>query len=207
MSVYIKMDIEVFYKFRFTFQGQSENHDYDTKDLEFQYTTDWFIEQLESYHLGKLTSGIEFLNSKGQPTWAHVHIHFSSKSKKDTIMKQLKRKWKEDFDEQFPNGNKNYCLSIETYVNEEKFWRYPLKQRLDLDWRNKKRQLGFTIPEFELMHEKANDCWKIGCEVNNAKQEKKDESDSLYDRLLDYYNKDPKKEEIEILAKLFEFVI
>jgi len=50
---------------------------------------------LTPYVDGYLTSGIELLNAKGQETWLHYHIHFRSKSKKDTISKQLRRACKE----------------------------------------------------------------------------------------------------------------
>lgn len=203
------MDNEIFYKFRFTFEGQDENHDYEKDDKDFQFTTNWFIDQFQEYYLGKMTSGIEFLNSKGQPTWAHLHIHFSSKTKKDTIWKQIKRKWADDG---FGNivGNKQYSFKVETYVNEEKFFRYPLKQGLQKSWkapngRTTARQFGFTDQELELMYEKAHDCYLISQEVSNAKQDRKDEADSLYDRLLEAYKKNPKNDEVEILAMIFQF--
>lgn len=205
------MDNIVYYKFRYTFEGQDENHTWDESDKrDHQYTTNWFVEKLTEYSVGKkMTTGIEYLDKTGQPTWAHVHIHFISKSKKDTIVKQLKRKWKDDYDEDL-KGNKRYCLSIETYVNEEKFWRYPLKQSLLLSWTDPykkihERQFGFSEEELNLMYEKAHDCYLISQEVNLAKNDKKEENDSLYDRLLEYYQKNPKKEEVEILALIFEF--
>ena len=203
------MDHAVYYKFRYTF-SQEEDEEFDESAMyNFEIETSFFINLFKNYYYDKMTTGIEYKDKFGNRTWAHLHIHFSSKTKKDTIVKQLKRKFKEEFSEDLI-GNKKYCLSIETYINEEKFYRYPLKQGLNLKFVDKHRneelrQFGFTNDELNLMYEKANDCWMIGQEVANKKQEHKEDSDTLYDRLLTNYKKNPKTLEIEILAQIFEF--
>jgi len=51
----------------------------------------------------------------------------------------------------------------------------------------------------------ANDCWKIGCEVNNSKADKKDDADSLYQRMLAKYVKSGSQNQEDF--EICEFII
>jgi len=180
----------MYYKLRITPSDQEEPVD-GVYERENQNVSKMFlltlIGILTPYVDGFLTSGIELLNSKGEETWLHYHIHFRSKSKKDTISKQMRRSLK-DYGIDLV-GIKMFSFKLETYVVEEKFYRYPLKQGLIVSFRDTKCQLGFDEEKLKIMSAMANDCWKIGCEVNNSKADKKEDADGLYQRLLAKYVK------------------
>lgn len=198
----------MYYKLRITPPDQAEPVDgvYERENINasrlFLVT---LIGILTPYVDGFLTSGIELLNSKGQETWLHYHIHFRSKSKKDTISKQLRRSLKEVGVDLV--GIKMFSFKQETYVVEEKFYRYTLKQGLLISYRDARLHIGFDDDKLKTMSAMANDCWKIGCEVNNSKADKKEDADGLYQRVLAKYVKSGAKnqEDVEILEFLILF--
>jgi len=175
----------MYYKLRITPPDQEEPVDgvYERENIN---TSMLFLTAvigiLTPYVDGFLTSGMELLNSKGNETWLHYHIHFRSKSKKDTISKQLRRVLKEQGVDLV--GIKSFSFKQETYVVEEKFYRYPLKQGCVVRYRDTALHIGFSDEKLKSMSAMANDCWKIGCEVNNSKADKKEDADSLYQRIL-----------------------
>jgi len=162
-----------FFKFRFTFDTK-ENIEIPL-DIEEQRnhkcTVHFFMTFFKGYYLGKMTSGIEYYNGSGGRAKGHCHIHFTSPTRQNSIITTLKR--------QNPHLNltkNNYCLKLHTIGelnNEERFWRYPLKQGI-LTSKRFILQEGFNEAELQIMHKCAYDSWQISCEIN----EKKDTSDN-----------------------------
>lgn len=195
------MDVLIYYKFRYTFQNLELKDEYSSMEKKQHIlNVKGMLNDLDPYIVDRCTVGLEYMNSYGAPTHPHMHIHFTSRSKKDTIIKQLRRRAQE-YGETM-RTNKVFSLKPETYVVEEKFFRYPLKQGLNIDW-----QKGFKEEEYTQMHLMANDCWKIGCEVNNSKKDRKEESTDLYDRLYRHVIKELKNEicDINVLAEIIKF--
>lgn len=141
------------------------------------------VEEMERYcPSGRMTWGLEFLNKLGEYTYPHMHIVFQSQEKKNTIVTQLKRWWLAQYDEKLC-GNKMYSLKIETNIDEERFFRYPLKEYENLDLKLHQATPAFSLTELERMRGVANAQWKIGIEVANTKKDNREQSDTLYERL------------------------
>ena len=86
-------EADIYYKFRYTFEED------DAKDPEMRKRTmRLIINDLRRFMVGgKYTSGIECFSRGMVPTKPHCHIHFVSRTKKDTIRKWLKRHDDTDF--------------------------------------------------------------------------------------------------------------
>jgi len=133
----------------------------------------------------------------------HVHIHFVSRHKKDTIIKKLKR---HSETKDLLMGNRCYSMGIEVNVNERKFWRYPLKQQKEKTKRFY-RSSGFDDIEIESMINEAYAVWITSCEIQNKKNEKKEDSDLFSDRLFNYLNKMNVSSDINIKIHIQKFYI
>ena len=154
------------------------------------------IDFLKERYLGpedKLIAGFETKNKHGEFTKPHFHIRFTSGHQKEAMRKALRELWKEIFDV-YPSGNSVWKFTLVIRVeNDRKFWQYPLKQYLD--WQGlhgppKEDEEEYVVdyinvPENEVkeMMLTSNAEWKTTCEVNNAKASRKEEKDTLYDRL------------------------
>lgn len=197
------MDVPIYYNFRYTIEPTKKDSWTAQERRVHLGILEHFITVLKPYLLSspKLTSGVEYLNGKAESSFAHLHIAFTSTSTRDAIHKQLNRKSKDEWGIEL-KGPKVYALKPDIYVVEEKFFRYPLKQGLE-----KVNQIGFGDAELERMHQNANDCWKIACEINQAKQSHKDEDTTLYDRLLKRLqdNNVVNRTEVGILTQIIEF--
>lgn len=201
-----KMLRPVAYKFRFTFTDQDKEHAY-TEDK--SRLSKWRriaqrlkAETLEKYaHLGKITGGIEYCNKLGEYTYAHFHLHFYSVAPRDTIAKQYRRNLEGNSEsaDQVTRGVKAFYLHAEPIRDDDKFFRYPLKQNLVTSLCS-----GYTAEQLQLMHEVANDSWKIGCEVSLSKADKRDSQDTLFDRARAVISKNKPKGRFMILK---EFII
>lgn len=180
--------VPVYYKLRVTPPDQVEPVDgvYERENINasrlFLMT---LLGIITPYVDGFLTSGIELLNGKGEETHLHYHLHFRSKTKKEAIRKQLKRKLQDVGVTLL--GNKMFSLVVDTYVVEEKFFRYPLKQGLLISYREQRLHIGFDDDTLKAMSERANDSWKISCEVANSRADRREDADSLYLRMLAKY--------------------
>ncbi len=86
-----------------------------------------FYDIIMPYVTDSVTGGIEVHNKFGDYTYPHVHLHFKSQSKKDTMLKKLKRRYEAMYDEPL-TGTKKYSFTPETQVSAHAFFRYPLKQ-------------------------------------------------------------------------------
>lgn len=147
----------------------------------------------------KAVMGVEVKGKSGDYVKPHFHIHFNSKIKKDTIVKNLKRFYEDNYGENL-KGNGMYYLKIESYIdNEQKFYGYPLKQQEDI---SKVKYLGYTQEQIEEMRVGANAVYKTGCEVQQSRNDRREEKETLWDRLEEFLNKTP---DSEPMAKIIEF--
>lgn len=130
------------------------------------------------------TSGFEIRSSKsgGEHCNAHIHISFFSDKLKNSMLKFLRR-FMEEWDQDFV-GNKCYSFKEQHIRDIDKFWRYPIKQSLDLSLCR-----GFSDEYLKVQHRVGNESWHVSCQVNSQKNDKKDNSDSLFLRFFSKYKK------------------
>ena len=100
----------VWYKLRITLSD--EKYDPTIPSGKFKHMISAAVEFLDvvrSYVAdSKAIGGVEVHNKYGDYTYPHVHIHFKSQMKKDTILKQLKRKYEDAYGEPLLQ----FCLGI-----------------------------------------------------------------------------------------------
>ena len=166
---------DIYYKFRYTFT--ETDSDLEKQRGVIKYLINILKPCMSSEYY---TFGIEWFKSGMIDCKPHVHIHFVSRTKKDTIVKKLKRA-----PGCYMDGNRCYSLGVEVNVDKEKFFRYPLKQQRG-DTRKCCGGGGFEKPIMESMVECAYAVWLTAAEVMNKKIEKKENNDQLSDRLFVY---------------------
>lgn len=178
------------YKLRFTFSDQKAPLFPQHQDKQFMSRCKTIQTKLinklmdNNYvHKNRLTSGFETLNKLKETTYAHIHIHFYSKAVKESIRRTIKRFLREVYDQE-TTGNKNMSFVAEHIIDDEKFFRYPLKQNLDI-----KNQRGFTMEQLEKMHDIAKDSYAITCQVSQKKADNRDNSDTLFLRVFNKLDK------------------
>lgn len=159
-----QVSIPVFYKYRYTFD----------KDLllENQITLAKSIIKLikERYACdNRVTAGIEHFTKGKLDTKPHLHVHFISKKNSNTIRKGLAL--------EFNFIGRCQCCKAEAIVNEDKFFRYPLKQQKNDTFRWGHAS-GFTQDEKLNMVEVAYGIWIVSAEVAVDKLQKKIERNS-----------------------------
>lgn len=75
-----------------------------------------------------ISIGFENCDKVGKPTSPHIHFHFTSHTKYDTLKKRIQRYLKDTFNGT-RKGNSVYSLKLESVVEDEtRFFRYPFKQ-------------------------------------------------------------------------------
>lgn len=180
-------NLPVYYKYRYTFKPKTELNE----QIEFGKRILKYIKN--QFALGdKITAGIEHYTKGMLQTKPHIHIHFMSRTKGDTIRKALTRQWPEEY-----IGRCQSCKA-EVLVDESKFWRYPLKQQMN-DSKVFGVVMGFDDSEKQIMVETAYACWKQSAEILIGKLEKKEEKSSR-ERLFSYL--DLNRESLNTLAKV-----
>lgn len=195
---------DIYYKFRYTFdqEGFGENYPESRKFACYKMITQTLITHLEKYMLGgRYTAGIEYFKAGMIDAKPHVHIHFVSRHKKDTIVKKLKR---HSETKDYFNGNRSYSMGVEVNVNERKFWRYTLKQQKN---QTEKFYCSNGIDDIDSMINEAYAVWITACEIQNAKNQKKEDSDLFSDRLFNYLNKNNCSSDITIKIAIQKFYI
>lgn len=174
----------IHYKFRFTFTEQDKNFDYEQKIPRWRNMSRNLVTRLlEQYTITHLTGGIETMNRRGERTWCHLHIHFDAIENKDTILRYIKRYMESTYD-QCVKGVKYIVLKPDIAKCVDEFYRYPLKQSLD-----KKLCYGYTDQQLEVMHQVAKSSYMKCQEVNQAKMDKSDTADTMFERLCIYLKK------------------
>ncbi len=169
------------YKLRYTFTDElqiKEDTPAEEKDKIYksqkQMLYDIYQLLKEYLHKDKLTSGIEYRGKTGQFVNNHIHFHFESNSKRDTIAKQFVRKMMEDMND-FRKKSSAYYLKAQSEVNYDKHYMYPLKEN---DWKITKKYnfcKGIPLEELEILNIKAHSQRLISYEVNEHKQTKKED--------------------------------
>lgn len=174
---------DIYYKFRYTFAEDAET-------LNEQKTiVKLILGYLRRYIIGdKFTLGIEYFKAGMESAKPHVHIHFVSRTKKDTIVKHLKRSSKADELNLF-HGNRCYALGIEVNVKEDKFFQYPLKQQKEDTFRYILFGNFITKERCMQLRDMAYAIWITACEIQNAKKEKKEDNDQLSERLYEFLDR------------------
>lgn len=164
-------NLPVFYKYRFTYP------DGDTQENQIMIANQLFSEIQSLYSMdGRMTMGIEHYTKGMVAAKPHVHIHFVSKVASDSIRHHLRDKFE-------MIGRVQSCKA-EVLVDEDKFWRYPLKQQKS-ETRIYRKQIGFTDEVFHNMIDVAYACWKQSAEVAIRREEARVERTSR-DRLYTY---------------------
>lgn len=174
-------DLPVYYKYRYTF-------DKDT-DVEAQKkrATEMIKVIKERYMCSPLyTAGIEHYTKGMVSCKPHLHIHFISKKSSNTIRKGLAL--------EFNLIGRCQACKAEVIVDEDKFFRYPLKQQKNNTYI--KCWSSFPKEESQMMIDVAYACWIQAAEIAVGKLEKKVErtsEDRLFLRLDKYFElEDPK---------------
>jgi len=171
-----------YYKYRYTFQND------EVDDLERQkIVARQMCENLMKFSTdGRYTAGIEHFTKSMQACKPHLHVHFLSREKADSIRRAQARL----FD---LKGRCQACIP-DVIVTEEKFFRYPLKQQ-DGDSRrwSSYSKAHFTKEQMIHMRDVAYSCFIQSAEVMVGKLEKKIErttEDRLYHQLDRAYELD-----------------
>lgn len=154
-----QVSIPVFYKYRYTFDKGSS--------IDEQISLSKLIIKLikERYACdNRLTAGIEHFTKGKLETKPHLHVHFISKKNSNTIRKGLAL--------EFNFIGRCQCCKAEAIVNEDKFFRYPLKQQKNDTFRWG-HAAGFSQDEKLNMVEVAYGIWTVSAEVAIEKLEKK----------------------------------
>lgn len=134
------------------------------------------------YH-SKYISGFETHNKLGEQCKAHLHLVFYSVKNKETMSKKVKRYLSDTYD-QAVTGNAAMSFKPQHIRDKNEFWRYPLKQSLNPTLCN-----GFTPAELDSFHECAKESYRKVVQLNQAKADKSDKSDTLFERLSDNLKK------------------
>jgi len=193
----------LYWDLRITFSDQTEKHEYldDKGKLKrWKYISVAVKEVLLNYaYLGKITGGLEVRNKLGENTRAHVHFRFHSTTLKDTMVKPLKRILRDTYDLE-TTGNKHFYFKSSQEINNDKFFRYPLKQSYQPSLSS-----GFAPSQLELMHKIAYDSYLITIQINQKKKDNKDPSDTLFERLCEKLKSENLKELKPTIVRTIQF--
>lgn len=157
-------NLPVFYKYRFTY---ADNYDRN-QQVSLANSIAAEIRALYCNHDNRLVMGIEHYTKGMVSAKPHVHIHFVSKHASDTIRHHLRTKFE-------MVGRVQVCKA-EVLVDEDKFWRYPLKQQKG-ETKVYYRTFGFEERE-QNMIDVAYACWKQSAEVAIRQEEARQERSS-----------------------------
>lgn len=201
------------YKLRYTFTDEyqiEENTPAEEQDKIYksqkQILYDIYHLLKEYIHKDKFTSGIEYRGKTGQFVNNHIHFHFESNSKRDTIAKQFVRRMMEDMND-FRKKSSAYYLKAQSEVDYDKHYMYPLKEN---DWKITKKYnfcKGIPLEELEILNIKAHSLRLKSYEVNEHKQTKKEDV-SFVEKFCAYLDKNTTSSTHQgIFVALLEFYI
>lgn len=132
--------------------------------------------------------GVETMNAYGEIIKRHLHYHFITNEKIETIRKRYVRSYGDD-------ARPNYSLKLETDVKDpDRFFRYPLKQYIPDKFLYSFRD-RIDIPEgFDvvLQNKLAYEEWNKGKQILTAKAVKNDSRLTVYERIIDKIEKEQK---------------
>lgn len=164
------------------------------------------VELIREYTATKMIGTIETLDKHGQACKMHAHIHFDSNSNKKAIAVQLQRKIFDKLKYVKISGRVYYLKAQAERSNRH--WTYPLKTKPFNEWTSTSlAYLGFEKREMEDLSLVGHEEWKIGCEVHETKQAKKEDK-SWVDRFTSYLDDFPELNTHKLIfVKLFEFYV
>lgn len=190
------------YDLRFTFSDQTSEHEYLTDKCKLNYykfTARQLKEKILTYaYAGKVTGGLEVKNKMGEHTRAHVHFRFLSNTKKDTMVKPFKRLI--EYHEFETSTNKYWYFKALPEQDIAKFWRYPLKETL-----MPSLCAGFKEDELKTMAQVANATLQTAIQINQKRQDNRDPTDTLFQRLCIYLRKLGKHELSAVVTAIIQF--
>lgn len=190
------------YHFRFTFSDQDkelkclENPRFINRCRLIQKSLLSKMFENNYFHLGKYISGFETRNNSGEHCKAHMHIAFYSTCIKQSINRTIKRYLENDWEQDYV-GNSAYSFKAIHIRNLEEFWRYPIKQSLDLSTCR-----GFAEDKLKVMFEIAYESWQKTCQINQSKIDKRDKDDTLFQRVFSKIKKE-NLQNLRSIAKKF----
>lgn len=163
-------------KYRYTFPDNKDWTDLQDRINRFRN----IFQYIKSHYANtsQMTGGLEEYTKGMRLTKPHIHIHFMSKSTGGAITKALAR--------EFDMIGRCQSCKAEIIVDDNKFWRYPLKQQKN-DTKKHLLVIGFSQEEVKNMLDVAYDCWIQAAQVAVGKLEKKIERTSK-DRLFQYFD-------------------
>lgn len=193
----------VYYTFRFTFTEQSAETEPTKQDIaRFKaISRNLKTKILETYTVQKMTGGLETLNKNGDRTFAHLHLHFDALENKDSMIRTIKRYLQDTYD-QNTTGVKAFSFKPKVIRTFDEYWRYPLKFNLDTTLCK-----GFTNEQLETFHEIAKASINKVIEVNQSKLDKSDNSDTLFQRLKNIWDKEMIQEKVPLLVRASKFYV
>lgn len=152
-------------------------------------------------YMNKFTSGIEIMNRAGENCKCHFHLRFTTKH----VVQSIRRRTKDFLAKYDQQTNGNSAMMFKALVvprNEDEFWRYPIKQVYNPKYCN-----GFSSQDLENMHKVAKDSYEKTIQVNQSKLDKKDNSDTLFERLCIHLEKTHTNEKRAILIAATKFYV
>ena len=195
----------VAYHLRFTFSDQDkelnclEDKTFISRCKHIHKNLIQEFRKLDYMYEDRYTSGFETHNKKGETCPAHFHLIFYSIKNSDSMRRKIKRYLAETY-EQEVNGNKALSFKPQIVRSKTELWRYPLKQSLKEDLCN-----GFSSDELKIMHECAKESYLKTVQINQAKADKSDNTDTLFSRVMSKIQKSELNDTItsRIIAKHF----
>jgi hypothetical protein len=159
------------------------------------------LKDLGYFYKNTYTSGYETMNKDGEQCSAHIHLRFQSIKNTQSMRREIKRYLAKTYDED-THGNKAMMFKGIVERDIDKFWRYPLKQSLKAEMCG-----GFTNEQLEHMHQVAKDAYQTVVQVNQKKIDKKDNTDTLFQRVLIQIKKNNDTTKIAIAKTFIETYI
>ena len=98
---------------------------------------------------------------------------------KETLRRCITRYWFKQYGEKL-TGNENYALVLEPYVEEDKLFGYLFKHQTE---DNPPMTIGFSPEDITAKIKASRQVNSISVDVNNKKRARKEQNDTLYDRL------------------------
>jgi len=147
--------------------------------------------------------GYETKNKLGEETHPHIHIHFTTDKKVETIRKALTRKWKDEHETRTRAAL--YSLKQEDDVKDQDFFfRYPLKQGNNIF-----DKYNLYPPTFdkEIQIKCANEYYNTSVTINRAKMEKELNKTSTFDKLQEFLDPLELKTTNEVISKTYDFYL
>lgn len=203
-SLHEELDnLPIAYHFRFTFSDQDkelkclEDKNFISSCKRLHKRTLMKFLNSQYIHQNKYTSGFEIRNKNGENCKAHFHLCFFSKRVKQTMVRTIKR-FLQDEDQDTTGVQCYYFKEYTPLDNLDKFWRYPLKQNLNLNCCG-----GHPQDYLEQQHAIAKESYAIRVQVNQAKLDKKDNLDTLFQRVFSKIKKTDLPKNAKNIAKIF----